>query len=92
MKALLAAVAALALTLIGVPGAEAENGVPLATDVAEIPLAGVTDAVLDADHDQFFVSSRSNGRVAVTDLTTGDVTRLPYLADAGAMDLDDSGA
>jgi hypothetical protein len=91
MKALLAAVAALALTLASVPRADSETGVPLADPIADLPLTGVTDAVLDAANDQLFVSSRSEGRVAVADLATGQVTRLPYLADAGSMDLDDAG-
>ncbi|MGH3306891.1 MAG: hypothetical protein ACRDOX_04305 [Nocardioides sp.] len=92
MRSVFAGVAAVVLTLTTVPVADAETGVPLAARVADLPLAGVTDAVLDAGHDQLFVSSQSEGRVAVADLTTGHVTRLPYLADAGAMDLDDSGA
>jgi hypothetical protein len=91
MRAVLAGVAAVVLTLTSVPAADAATGVPLADPVADLTLAGISDTVLDADRDQMFVSSESDGRVTVTDLATGAVTRLPYLAGAAAMDLDASG-
>lgn len=57
----------------------------------ELPLALVSDAVIDSAHDQLFVSSRHEGRVVVVDLTTGDTTRLPYLGGASQLTLDETG-